>query len=136
MTWIKCMEADKEGETVLWTNPNPAKSFTSQKVTLSDSIFNYSLIKIIGRGRSTSSTPKWQTYVSPEYLVTCVTSSSTAGPACLIACSINSSNGRQGRLVNASSDGLSITFGSSTSLGTSSGGSSEAIIPETIIGIM
>lgn len=135
MTWIKCMETDKEDEIVLWTNPKPSSTFSTQTVTLSDSIFNYSLIKITGRGMDTKSTLKWQTYVSPEYLTTCILSTSTAGPACLMACSINSSNGRFGRLVNAPSDGLHIGFGSAASLGTSYGSSNDCIIPEKIVGI-
>lgn len=135
MAWIKCTKVIGE-DVVLWTNASPSKRFDAQTVTVSDSIFNYSLIKIVGRGNAgTGSTPEWQTYVEPQYLSKCVTATDTKGCACLLSCSLNLSSGRMGRLVRASEDGISIAFGSTTSLGTSSSGSSDYIIPEQIIGI-
>ena len=135
MAWIKCMKPPMN-ETTLWTNSSPSQSFSAQTVTLSDSILNYSMIRIKGRGKSTSATPKWETYVTPQYLVNCVTTISTAGQACLIACSINSSNGRMGRLVSADSDGLNIIFSATAPMGNSGSGSSDHIVPEEIVGIV
>ena len=73
--------------------------------------------------------------MTSQYLAECISSINTKGVACLLTGSLNLSSGRQGRLVEASEDGLSITFGAVTSLGTSSGGSSERICPEQIIGL-
>ena len=138
MAWIKCMipsETDSTEDT-LWTNDSPTKSFSGKTVTLSESIFNYSLIKITGRGRATNTTPKWETIVTPQYLANCVNSISTKGCACLITCSINISTGRQGRLVTASADGLSITFTADACLGTNESSNNNFIVPEEIIGII
>ena len=136
MAWIKCMYADKERGTGvnLWTNSGSSTSnFSPQTVTLKDTIFNYSLIRFRGKIMGNNSTV-WETYVSPQYLATCVTSTSTAGAGCMLTCSVGGS-GRMARMASANADGTKITIGSATYIATS-GTANNCVIPLAITGIV
>ena len=121
-------------ETVLWTNPNTSAEFGANDVTLSDSITNYDLIKIVYKFTTTSSdtTENTSASITPTDLVFCSTESTGNKPKFSIAA--RSGGGTIGvRIVSYVSD-TSIRIDRGRRIGSTSYADGNAI-PIKIIGI-
>lgn len=137
MSMIRCLGTKTDVETVLWTNNSPTSTFSSQTITLSDDISNYSYIRIEGRF-SDSDSQYLEVTSTPEYLFTCNTSFSTLACGCCLGGS--SGTGASGARVERalkviSSSPNEMVFGTAYALGTGNSSSTNKAIPTRIVGI-
>lgn len=134
MALIKCLKTNTPKEPViLWENPDPTSSFEGIAVTLSESIFDFSMLKIEGRA-STDKDTACEIYTTPSYLVGCTTTASNAGKGCVLFSSDGTGNSMAGRMFYAESNGTQIVFGQCWGISYGNAMNSKSI-PTKIIGI-
>ena len=115
-------------ETILWTNPSPTSSISSETTYTISSIANYDFIRVYFRRSTSDSTETSVLYTKPEFLALTGTDKFRASG------SLNISGVNYARPINVQS-ATSITVGYCYKLGSSAGQSNSYLIPTKICGL-